>query len=143
LQQRYNDIMTDIAITLNIPQSLYHRAQRLSEARDLPIEQVILNQLEASMVEIPKLPPDEQAELDALTHLSDEALWTIAREQMQPERQARMQILMNRNNFGTITDDEHGELTQLVDQGQRLMLRKGKAMALLTERGHTIHSEDL
>ena len=96
-----------------------------------------------TLVDLPTLPPDEQAELDALTHLSDNALWTIAREQMEMEQQERMQVLMTRNNMGTIASNEHAELTKLVDQGQRLMLRKGKAMALLTERGHHIHPEDL
>jgi hypothetical protein len=135
--------MTYLDVTLSIPEYLYDRARRLAEEKALPIEDILVRQLEMTLVELPKLPPDEQAELDALTHLSDDALWTIAREKMEKEQQERMQILMPRNNMGSISSDEHAELTRLVDQGQRLMLRKGKAMALLTERGHQVRLEDL
>lgn len=135
--------MTNLNVTLTIPQYLYDRALRLAEKRALPVEEMLVHQLETTLIELPTLPPDEQAELDALTHLSDDALWTIAREQMDAERQERMQILMDRNNMGTISPDEYTELTKLVDQGQRLMLRKGKALALLTEHGYHIRLEDL
>jgi hypothetical protein len=135
--------MTNLNVTLTIPQYLYDRALRLAEKRSLPVEEMLVHQLETTLIELPALPSDEQAELDALAHLSDDALWTIAREQMDAERQERMQALMDRNNMGTISPDEHAELARLVDQGQRLMLRKGKAMALLTEHGYHIRREDL
>ena len=44
-------------------------------------------------IERPPLPPDEQRELEALTSLSDEALWTLAREQMAQDKQACLQVL--------------------------------------------------
>lgn len=135
--------MTNLNVTLTIPQYLYDRARRLAEKKSLPVEEMLVEQLEKTLIDLPTLPPDEQAELDALTHLSDDALWTIAREQMDTERQERMKILMERNNMGTISSDEHTELARLVDQGQRLMLRKGKALALLTEHGYHVRPEDL
>jgi len=135
--------MTDFSVTLTIPDYLYDRARRLAEQQALPVEQILVHRLETALVELPPLLSDEQAELDALVHLSDGALWTIAREQMPPEIQRRMQLLMERNNLGTIAAFEREELTDLVEQGQRLMLRKAKAMALLTQRGHTIHPDAL
>jgi hypothetical protein len=54
-----------------------------------------------------------------------------------------MQALMDGNTKGTLIGDEKRELQQLVEQGQRLMLRKGKAAALLTERGHTVNRQAL
>lgn len=135
--------MTNLNVTLTIPQYLYDRARRLAEKKSLPVEEMLVEQLERTLIDLPTLPPDEQAELDALTHLSNDALWTIAREQMDMERQERMKILMEHNNMGTISSDEHTELAKLVDQGQRLMLRKGKALALLTEHGYHIRPEDL
>jgi hypothetical protein len=135
--------MADFSITLTIPEYLYDRARRLAEQQALPIEQVLVHQLETTFVEIPALPPDEQAELEALKFLSDQALWTIAREQMPEPDQERMQSLMERNNLGTISAQDRDALVLLVDQGQRLILRKAKAMALLTERGHSIDPETL
>ena len=81
--------------------------------------------------------------IDALKYLSDDALWTVAREQMPSACQERMQKLMDGNTQGKLSDEEHGELAQLVEQGQRLTLRKGKAAALLTERGHKVNRQAL
>jgi hypothetical protein len=92
---------------------------------------------------LPPLPEAEQAELNALTHLSDEALWTIAREQMPTDRQEQMQLLMDGNTKGMLSEAELQTLEQLVEQGQKLMLRKGKSAALLTERGYRITRENL
>jgi hypothetical protein len=46
---------------------------------------------------LPELVPEEQRELEALKFLADDALWTIAREQMLEDRQVRMQTLMDAN----------------------------------------------
>jgi hypothetical protein len=110
----------NLAMSLVLPVSegllyLYERARRLAKEKAIPIEEILVHQLETTLVELPTLPPDEQAELDALTHLSDDALWTIAREQMEADRQTWMQTLMDRNNLGTISSGEHVELEKLVE----------------------------
>ncbi len=136
--------MTDHPITLSVPEHIYDRARQLAESASEPIENVLVRQLEAALSEpLPTLPPDEQGELDALQRLSSEALWTIAREQMPADQQARMQILMDANSKGMISDNEYQELSQLVDVGQRLMLRKAQAAALLTKRGYTVKPKDM
>jgi len=72
-----------------------------------------------------------------LHHLSDDALWTIAREQMPEDVQARAHALMDKNSPSIMADEEHGELEHLVERGDRLMLRKAEAAALLRKRGYT------
>lgn len=46
-----------------------------------------------------------------------------------------MQVLMDKNNFGTITDDEYRELEEDVERGNRLMVRKAEATGILMGRG--------
>ncbi len=133
--------MTLQTITLQIPEHIYERAQQVAETTDQPLEAVFLHELENAF--LPPLPEDEEAELSALNYLSDEALWTIAREQMPSPRQERMQGLMDGNTKGTLSEAEYQELEHLVEQGQKLMLRKGKAAALLTERGYKVTRESL
>ncbi len=133
--------MTLQTITLQVPEHIYERAQQVAVTTDQPLEAVFLHELENAF--LPPLPEDEEAELNALNYLSDEALWTIAREQMPSPRQERMQVLMDGNTKGTLSPDEYQELEHLVEQGQRLMLRKGKAAALLTERGYKVTRESL
>lgn len=128
--------MSPQTITLNIPAHIYERARQIAETTDRPLEAVFLHELENAF--LPPLPEDEAAELQALTHLSDEALWTIAREQMPVDRHERLQALMDGNRKGALSEAEYHELQMLVEQGQRRMLRKGKAAALLTARGYSV-----
>ncbi len=133
--------MTD-QIVLVLPEELSARARLIAETTSLPVEQVILDYLKTLSAPQPELPPDEQAELDALRHLSDDALWTIAREQMPDEAQTRAHELIDKNSLGTLADDEQTELEGLVERGDRLMLRKAEAAAILRMHGHSFSSKD-
>ena len=136
--------MTDHSVTLSVPEDLYNQARELAEATDQPLENVFLQRLEASFsTPLSRLPLDEQAELAALKFLSDDALWTMAREQMPQARQDRMESLMRLNSMGQIDGEGYKELSKLVEQGQRLMLRKAQASDLLMDRGYKITSKDL
>jgi hypothetical protein len=128
--------------TLTVPEDLVERARQIAEETAKSIDDVMLDHLKTLSAPLPTLPPDEQAELDALKHLSDDALWTIAHEQMPDDVQARMQVLMDKNNFGTISDDEYHELEGFVERGNRLMLRKAEAAGILMERGHKFTQKD-
>lgn len=135
--------MSDHPITISMPEYLYERARRIAEQTSQSIEHVLVRHLENALTDLPALPPEEQAELDALTHLSDEALWTIAREQMQADRQAHLDALMGKSGQGTLGEAEREEMARLVEIGHRLMLRKAQAAALLAERGYILTPDDL
>ena len=89
------------------------------------------------------IPAEELAALEQMAQLSDDELWAAAREQMPTEVQARMSVLMTKNNFGTITDEEYAELTMWVKEGDKLMLRKSYAMGYLMDRGYKVTLDDL
>ena len=133
--------MSDYMLT--VPEDIYARARRIAEETAQPVDQVMLEYLRTLSIPLPNLPPEEEAELEALNNLSDDALWTIAREQMADVLQARMQGLMDKNSAGTITPAEYAELEALVERGQRLMVRKSEAAALLTQRGYTVRPKDM
>jgi hypothetical protein len=101
--------MTD-PIVLTIPQDIATRARQIAEMIEQPVEQVLIEHLKTLATPLPTLPPEEQAELDALRHLSDDALWTIAREQMPEDVQIHARKLMNKNAQGTSTDEDSAAL---------------------------------
>ena len=130
--------------TISIPDTLYEKARRLAEQSAQPVDEIIRERLtEAFDQPLLDLPVDERAELQAMAYLSDDTLWTIAREQMQPGKQEHLLLLMDKNSLGTISDGEYAELTALVEGGQRLTLRKAAAMKLLLDRGYQIGLEHL
>ncbi len=130
--------------TISIPDSLYDKAQRLAEQTAQPIDVVIRTRLAGALDQpMLDLPIGEQAELRALSYLSDDTLWTIAQEQMQSNLQARLSQLQEKLSRGTIGDHEYQELTGLVERGEQLMLRKAQAIKLLIGRGHTVDLDAL
>lgn len=129
--------------TLTIPEEVYARARQIAEETSKPVDQVMIEYLRTLPVLLPALAAEEEAELDALKDLSDDLLWTIARELMPDDLQTRMQFLMNKNSLGTIEPEEYIDLESIVERGQRLMIRKSEAAALLTRRGYKVTPKDL
>jgi hypothetical protein len=128
---------------LTIPENLYDKARRVAEETTRPVDEVIRSHLERAFEdERFMLSDDEHAELQALAYLSDDALWTIAREQMPDAIEARAHELLNRQANQTLSDDEQAELALLLDRADRLTLRKAEAVALLRQRGNIFAQAD-
>ena len=130
--------------TIAIPNALYEKAQRLAQHTSQSVDELICTRLAGALDQpVLDLPSDERAELQAMSYLSTDALWTIAREQMPPDLQHAMSQLMEKNSQGTITEDEFRDLSALVERGQRLTLRKSQAMKLLLDRGYAVSLDAL
>ena len=120
--------MTD-QIILTIPEEISERARAIAELTAQSVEAVLLEHLKTLSTSLASLPAEQQAELDALSQLSDDTLWTIAREQMPDAAQA---------SGSTLTPEETRELDALVERADRLMLRKAEASAILRSRGYAV-----
>lgn len=127
-------------ITLTIPDDISERAKEIAQMTSQPIEQVLIAHLQT--LNRYGLPLDIQSELDALRYLSDDALWTIAREQLPAETQQRARFLMTKNSPGLLSEDEQIELEELVNRADRLMLRKAEVSVILESRGYSFQKQD-
>lgn len=122
---------------ITIPENLSTRLRQLAAQRQQPVETIIADRLFTALDgELDNLPTDEQAELRALHHLSVDALRAIAAEQMMPVNQEMMAQLMTRSSKGELKQEEQEKLAALVERGDRLMLRKAEAAAILVHRGY-------
>jgi hypothetical protein len=130
--------MSDYTVTLTIPETVYTRAQEMAEHTAQPVEEVLLSSLVEVFDDANRLPPDEQAELEALAHLSDDTLWTIAAERMPAAQQERLSLLLALNKRGVLSEAEDAELDNLLERGDRLTLRKAEAAVILTRRGYQV-----
>ncbi len=77
-----------------------------------------------------------------MEHLSDEALWAIARSTANDDKIALYDLLIERQNSGSLTVEGHGLLTQLREEADALMVRKAHAYAILQSRGYTLPTLD-
>lgn len=122
---------------ITIPENLSTRLRQLAARRRQPVETIIADRLFTALDdELDSLPTDEQTELRALHHLSDDALRVIAAEQMTPANQALLTELMERNSNGELNEEEQEMLAALVERGDQLTLRKAEAAAILVHRGY-------
>lgn len=87
--------------------------------------------------------PSEQAELQALRYLSNDALWTMAAEQMAAPLQERMAQLLDDNQHRKLTLKDQNELASLIERGDQLMLHKAEAIRLLHQRGYALSPQTL
>lgn len=130
--------------TMTIPDGLYEKAKRVAQQTSRPVDEILTAWLEVASAEPTiDLPVDERAELKAMMYLADDTLWMIAREQLPVAIQARMSALLSKNTHGTISESEYADLTDLVERGNQLTLRKAQAMKYLTDRGFSIRLDDL
>ncbi len=131
-------------ITLTLPEELYAllttRARASEQALDEVIAQALTQQF--ALTPEPHLPATIQAELRAMSNLSDDALWAIARSSANDDKLALYDLLTDRHLDGTLTLEGNHLLAELRDELDAVTLRKAQAFALLHSRGIALPSLD-
>lgn len=87
-----------------------------------------------------ELPPELRGEFAQLARLEDEALWKIARSSLPLAKQRTLSRLLRKNQEDTLTEAERQKLDALIEETDRLTLRKALAYALLKWRRHSLPS---
>jgi hypothetical protein len=113
------------AVTLELPEEVYQRAQRVAQATRRPLEEVVIEWIR----------PPVQVQLPELDHLSNDELLQVARAALPPEHAHRLQDLLAVQRQRSLSADEQREAVALVEQEDLVTLRKAKALFLLKQRG--------
>jgi hypothetical protein len=130
------------SITLQIPDPLYPRLASTAQATHRPMEDVIHSLQVGSPPAWDNVPEEFQSDLAALDRLEDKALWKIAQARKANSEMTHYETLLQKNQDHTLSDIERTELTALRVEGDRFMLCKAQAAAILRWRGHTVvHSQ--
>lgn len=131
--------MTTPPITLQLPEDIWHRLERMAEATHQPLEEVLVQSIQGNLPpSVDDLPADLQGEMAALQDVNDDALWAIAKETLPKDQWRRHQVLLGKNSSRGLTEAQRVELSQLRHMTDRLVLRRSYALALLKWRGHTL-----
>jgi len=131
--------MTLKTVTVILPETLYRRAKETAEATDRSLQEVLEQSIALSLPPLEDdLPANVRAALSALTLLSDEALWQVARSEWEEEKQLRLEELVEMRKGRGLTPDETSEFEALLAESELAMLKKAESYRLLTRRGYTI-----
>lgn len=126
-------------VTLHLPEALYRRLANTARATQQSLEDVLLHAVNVgSPPAWEDVPPEYQADLAQMDRLSDDDLWQIVRSQLTAAQVARYDELLALNQAEQLTAGDRLELQDLRSAGERLILRKAHAAALMRWRGHTV-----
>ena len=125
-------------ITLTLPDNILQPAQRVAQATQQSVEELLVTALQAALPTLEGLPPDVVQHLVALESLDDQALWRVMLETVPLDQQHQLHDLLLRNQAGTLTDVEREQLAILQQQADLVMLRKARAAVLLRFRGKRV-----
>ena len=131
--------MTTDTVAIQVPQSLYHRLERMADLTQRPLESLVVQALSSSIPLLPDdLPPAMRDALVALERLSDDELQQEAGATFPAEQYEQYAALREKRRARTITAPEQATLAHLAQEADLLTLRKAYAAVLLKWRGHRL-----
>lgn len=122
-------------VTLHLPGTIMRRAKRAANALQRSMEEVLTDILAMNLPDVEQAPLTMQTELARMSWLSNEQLWSIAREMMSDKEQKQMRNLSEKQSLQPLTQKEEEELEALRQVYGRVTARKARAYALLSLRG--------
>ncbi|HXH13077.1 MAG TPA: hypothetical protein VNP04_25310 [Alphaproteobacteria bacterium] len=125
-------------ITLTLPDDVLQSVQRVAQATQQSVEELLVIALQAALPSLAGLPPPVVENLTAVESLDDQALWAVMLETVPHDLQRRLHDLLARHQEGTLTDAEREQLAIMQQQADLVMLRKARAAALLRFRGKRV-----
>ena len=131
--------MSGRMMTITLPEGLYERVQATARASACSMEEMCAQLIALSLPELEdELPPSLREEFVRLSLLSDSELAAVAHSLMDDERQAQLEALATLQKQRPLTASEAETLRQLMNEAQRLMLRKAEAYRVLVQRGQRV-----
>ncbi|MDB9525468.1 hypothetical protein PN498_05675 [Oscillatoria sp. CS-180] len=120
---------TEIVITLS--DEIYQRAERFARLVNRDIASVLADTIQ---LYIPPVEADV-ADIAPVADLSDDRVLALTELQMEPEQDARLSKLLNRQQAGLLNEDERLDLQTLMQLYQEGLLRKATALNEAVKRG--------
>jgi len=121
-------------LTFEVSDSLLKRARETAQALDRPLEEVLVGALAVGLPDVHGAPESVRNELLEMTFLDEESLWRIAKDEMASTDQREIQALLDVQRRPLVPREEV-RLQALRESYGKAMLRKARALALLSLRG--------
>lgn len=118
-------------ITITLPDEIYQRAERFARLANRDIASILADTIQLS------IPPvrSEVNSLEPVSVLSNEQVLALTELQMEAEQDTRLSELLDRQQAGTMTENERPELQTLMQIYQEGLLRKATALNEAVKRG--------
>lgn len=123
-------------ITVELPVSVAERLREEANRQNRPVRDLVRELILERWDNLPPLPPEVEAELEAFHSLSDDVLWLIARSSLTIEEQKELARLNAKiQPLGTAEESRREALLAAYD---RTVLRRAQAAVILQSRGYDL-----
>lgn len=120
-----------IRVTVTLPDTTYHRAEELARLTGRTIDDILAETIDISLQPLGSLPQGGEP----MSALPDADVLAIAESRMEPDQDRRFGVLLDKQQAGTLTDDERSDLLALMQVYQAGLLRKAQALREAVRRG--------
>lgn len=126
------------SVTLNLPETLYRKAQQRAEKMQRSVEDELVEVVATALPEFDDLPQEITKVLAQLRFLDDAALWQAARTTMSSDQAKQLEEFNLKQQREGLTPEEHQTRDQLLRHYEQTMLVRAQAAVLLQEHGHDV-----
>lgn len=127
-------------ITVRVPEKLYQRLSHRAHQTQRAFEDELLATVATGLSMSDELPASLEDELAQLDVLSDDLLWRIARNRLNPLHANKLERLHLKAQRQPLTAAERKHEQALVHEYERVLLLRARAARLLKDRGVDISS---
>jgi hypothetical protein len=126
--------MSQQLLQVNLPSELYDKLLHEAEESQRQPEDVLVERLERSYE-----PEPDSDDLGVLDNLSDQQIWAVVHQRLAPYQETRMKELIQQSKESALSEHDENELAALLDEVDRQMLFRSKALLLLKQRGYDVN----
>ena len=126
--------MEETTRVLQVPASIYERAEAIASKRACSAESVMLDALSLLFGVLPNM----ALEPEELKDFGDDQLRAVVYQRLAWPQASRLRELMQLGQSGQISDEEIVEMEALIDLVDHQMLLRSEALLLLKQRGNDI-----
>jgi len=117
-------------VTITLPDEVYQRAERFARLANRDVASILADSIQLS------IPPVRAnvTDLEPVSALSDAQVLALTELQMEPDQDARLSKLLDRQQAGFLTETERPELQTLMQIYQEGLLQKATALSEAVKR---------
>lgn len=131
--------MTVYTHSIHISQAVYRQIELLAKMQHRSVEMVADETLKQLLLPaVDHIPQRFHADLQQLTVMSDEMLWRLSRVDLEDDKAALYETLLELNQERELSANEQTQLDILREEADLLMFRRSYALLLLKRRGYDV-----
>lgn len=126
-------------IQIELPTETFAQLEEVARQQRRTVDEVVRAMILHELPGLPALPKEIESELAAFEHLSDDVLWLLAKTTLNATQREELARLNEVSQQRDLTLPEKERQQTLLDNYQRMVVRRAQAAAILQRRGYDVH----